>query len=372
MKLKKIIIFYPSFERGGVEKIIINFIRFLLKKNIKIILIASSLTININNKNFEFVKVNKKKIFKFNSRISRAFQAIKNLNIELSRADNKDTIVFSLQSSSIAIPICKYKKFKVVVRNAEDPIESTLHADDKFFSTITFFLKIVIYNFSNGIITNSNGSRRSLSKMLFNKHKIKTIYNPYLKKKIIFKRRFKKKRQILSIGRLVKQKDFFNLIKSFYLFNKKIDTYSMLIVGGGKLRKNLINFIKSYSMQKKIKIVDWKYDLSKYYKESELFILNSLYEGLGNVVIDAVNYELPVIVTKCNSGPNEIILNNKGGYMVPIKSPELLARKISYCINNKNISMKKAFFAKKHINRFDCNSNSQKYLNFLSKVFLDA
>ena len=125
-------------------------------------------------------------------------------------------------------------------------------------------------------------------------------------------------------------------------------------------------------MQKKIKIVDWKYDLSKYYKESELFILNSLYEGLGNVVIDAVNYELPVIVTKCNSGPNEIILNNKGGYMVPIKSPELLARKISYCINNKNISMKKAFFAKKHINRFDCNSNSQKYLNFLSKVFLDA
>lgn len=34
MKLKKIIIFYPSFERGRVEKIIVNFIRYLLKKHI--------------------------------------------------------------------------------------------------------------------------------------------------------------------------------------------------------------------------------------------------------------------------------------------------------------------------------------------------
>lgn len=369
MILKKIIIFYPSFERGGVEIVLVNFIRYLLKKNIKIILIASGLATNFSNKNFKLVKVSKKKVFKFNSRISRAFEAIKNLKVELDKSDNKDTIVFSLQSSSLSIPVCKYKEFKVVVRNAEDPIESTIYADERFFSIITFFFKIIIYNFANGIITNSNGSRNSLSKILFNRNKIKAIYNPYLKKKIIIKKLIKKKKQILSVGRLVKQKDFLNLIKAFHLFNKKNDSYSMVIVGGGKLKKTLTKAINSYSMQKKIKIIDWTNDLSKYYKESELFILNSLYEGLGNVVIDAVNYELPTIVTKCKSGPNEIILNNKGGYTVSIKSPKLLAKKILYCINNKNISKKKALFAKKHINRFSCNTNSQKYLNFLSKVF---
>ena len=369
MKLKRIIIFYPSFERGGLEIVLVNFIRYLLKKNIKIILIATGLTVNFNNENFKLVKVKKKKVFKFNSRISRAFEAHKNLKKELDKVDNKDTIVFSLQSSSIAIPVCKYKKFKVVVRNAEDPIESTIYADERFFSIITFFLKIIIYNFANGIITNSNGSRNSLSKILFNKNKIKAIYNPYLKKKIIVKKIIKKKNQILSVGRLVKQKDFLNLIKAFYLFNKKNNSYSMVIVGGGKLKRILTNAIDSYSMKKKIKIIDWKNDLSKYYKESELFILNSLYEGLGNVVIDAVNYELPTIVTNCKSGPNEIVLGNKGGYTIPIKSPQLLAKKILYCVNNKNISKKKALFAKKHINRFNCITNSQKYLNFLSKVF---
>ena len=369
MKLKKIIIFYPSFERGGVEIILVNFIRYLLKKKIKIILIASGLPVNIANKNFKLVKVKKKKVFKFNSRISRAFEGLKGLTVELDKADNKDTIIFSLQSSSLSIPICKYKNFKVVVRNAEDPIESTKYADEKFFSLITFFLKIVIYNFANGIITNSNGSRNSLNKILLNKNKIKTIYNPYLKKKIIIKEIIKKKRQILSVGRLVKQKDFLNLIKAFYLFNKKNNSYSMVIVGSGKLKSILKKVINGYLMQKKIKIIDWTNDLSKYYKESELFILNSLYEGLGNVVIDAVNYELPTIVTKCKSGPNEIILNNKGGYVIPIKSPKILANKILYCINNKVMSRKKALFAKKHINRFDCSTNSKNYLNFLSKVF---
>jgi hypothetical protein len=63
MKLKKIIIFYPSFERGGVEIILLNFIKYLLKKNIKIILIANTIADNFKNKNFKLAKVGKKKIF---------------------------------------------------------------------------------------------------------------------------------------------------------------------------------------------------------------------------------------------------------------------------------------------------------------------
>ena len=42
MKLKKIIIFYPSFERGGVEIILLNLIKFFLKKKIKITLISNA------------------------------------------------------------------------------------------------------------------------------------------------------------------------------------------------------------------------------------------------------------------------------------------------------------------------------------------
>ena len=42
MRLKKIIIFYPSFERGGVEIILLNLINFFLKKSVKIVLISNA------------------------------------------------------------------------------------------------------------------------------------------------------------------------------------------------------------------------------------------------------------------------------------------------------------------------------------------
>ena len=54
MKLNKIIIFYPSFEKGGVEKILVNLINFILTKNYEIILISS---------NFKKQLIKKKKKF---------------------------------------------------------------------------------------------------------------------------------------------------------------------------------------------------------------------------------------------------------------------------------------------------------------------
>ena len=76
-----------------------------------------------------------------------------------------------------------------------------------------------------------------------------------MKKKIIIKEIIKKKRQILSVGRLVKQKDFLNLIKAFYLFNKKNNSYSMVIVGSGKLKSILKKVINGYLMKKKLRLL---------------------------------------------------------------------------------------------------------------------
>ena len=53
-----------------------------------------------------------------------------------------------------------------------------------------------------------------------------------------------------------------------------------------------------------------------------------MYEGFGNVLIDAINYDLPIITTNCKSGPNEIIDYGKGGFLVPIKNPKLLSENI--------------------------------------------
>ena len=60
---------------------------------------------------------------------------------ELNKSDTDNTIVFSLQSSSISILISKIFGFKIIVRNAEDPIYSTYYADNKVLALIAIVSK---------------------------------------------------------------------------------------------------------------------------------------------------------------------------------------------------------------------------------------
>ncbi len=373
MKLNKIIIFYPSFEKGGVEKILVNLINFILTKNYEIILISSNFKKQLikKKKNFKYVNLNSKKNIFLNDRISRSFSAYSKLREVLKEQKKDNFIVFSLQSSILAIIACKIlgHRHKVVVRNAEDPIYSAIYAENKIISYFVLFLKLIFYNFSDGIITNSKGSKLSLNKFLLNKN-IEAIYNPYLKKK---SNRNKKKRSniILSVGRLTKQKDFRSLIFAFYKIKDKIINYNLIIIGEGELKNSLIKLTKDLKIDKRVKFLGWRNKLEKYYKKSKLFVLSSLYEGLGNVLIDAINYEVPIVTTNCKSGPSEIINNKKGGYLSLVSDSDDLSKKILFALKNYNLSKKKILFAKKNINRFLKSKNSLKYLEYIEKVFYE-
>ena len=76
----------------------------------------------------------------------------------------------------------------------------------------------------------------------------------------------------------------------------------------------MIMLVNNLDLNKKVKFTSWTNDIDKYYKKSKIFILNSVYEGLGNVLVDAVNYNIPIITTNCKSGPSEIIDYGKGGF----------------------------------------------------------
>ena len=142
----------------------------------------------------------------------------------------------------------------------------------------------------------------------------------------------------------------------------------LLIIGDGDQRKKIQNLINTLKLKKNIKILGWKKNLNNYYKSAKIFILSSLYEGLGNVLIDAVNFNIPIITTDCKSGPSEIVKKNKGGFIVPISNPKQIAIKIIYCLKNYELALKKAKYAKKYIYRFREEKNSEKYFKEIAKV----
>ena len=97
-------------------------------------------------------------------------------------------------------------------------------------------------------------------------------------------------------------------------------------------------------------------------------MLPSIYEGLGNVLIDALNFRLPCIATNCKSGPEEILCKGKAGYIVPIKNVNELEKKIHLIVNTYPKALKKAKYGKSKLYRFNAKKQSKKYLNYLSST----
>ena len=196
MKLTHVILYYPSMEKGGIEVNIRHLVKYLTNKGIKITLISSKINtkgLGVNKKNFKLIKTDTKfanSILPY--RFLTSLFSIKKLIKAIKDNKKENTVVFSMQSSMVSILVSKFYKTRIVARNSEDPISSTKYADNYISSIIVFFLRFIIYNFADGILTNSYGSRKSLKLFLIDKNKIKTIYNPYLlhiKKKTNYKKK---------------------------------------------------------------------------------------------------------------------------------------------------------------------------------------
>jgi glycosyltransferase involved in cell wall biosynthesis len=367
--IKNIIIIYPSFERGGVENILLNLINFFCAKRKKTYLISN---INpykkINNMN-NFLILEKISKFNFKGKLNRvvlSILAIKKLKGLMKTLNKKETIIYSMQSNIFPIIISKIYGYKIVIRNSENPVSSYKYSKNKLYSIITIFFKFLIYRFSDGIITNSKGSRNDLMKITGKKVNIKTIYNPYIKKIKKFQK-LQKKNLILSVGRLTEQKDFVTLIKGFSLFIKKNKNYTLNILGDGPNKQMLNSYIKKLKMEKNIFIKGWIKDTKKYFLKAKIFVLSSKYEGLGNVLIDAINYNLPCITTDCKSGPREILISSKGGEFIKIGNYKKLSDKLNFVHQNYNTSLNKTNFAKKRLSRFLITKGCQEHLNYFDE-----
>ena len=104
----------------------------------------------------------------------------------------------------------------------------------------------------------------------------------------------------------------------------------------------------------------------KFYSKAKIFILNSLWEGLPNVLIEAMSYKIPIISTDCLSGPSELLNNGKFGYLTPVDNAEKLAEKIIYVLTNYKKAIKKSSLALKSIHRFDYLKQCNKYYKFIN------
>ena len=172
----------------------------------------------------------------------------------------------------------------------------------------------------------------------------------------------------MSAGRLTKQKNHSLLIKAFSQTKLASKGYVLNIFGKGYLRKPLSDQIKKEKLTKSVFLKGSEKNISKEYKKSKLFILPSLYEGLGNVLIEALAYNVQCIATNCKSGPKEILCYGRGGLIVPSNNIDLMSDAILENIRNYKKLNKKLLYAKKRLFRFNYKYQCSKYIKTLNSV----
>lgn len=134
-----------------------------------------------------------------------------------------------------------------------------------------------------------------------------------------------------SVGRLSQQKNFGSLIESLSLLRDR--NFLCLIAGSGELRPVLEKQIRDFNLGEKIKLVGLQKDVSSFLGQLDFFILPSLWEGLGIVLLEAGLKGLPILASRVD-GIKEIIQDQKTGILFDPQEIGDMAEKIEYAFSH--------------------------------------
>ena len=285
----------------------------------------------------------------------------------LIRASKPDYLIFHLITSlPILVSNLIKKKTKFILRISGLP-------------KYNLFRKFLWKNLGKNIYKvtcPTNGTINDLRLLkIFNDDKIILLRDPIINIKELLKMKNKKNYfnfddkdfSIVAIGRLTKQKNFKLLIQCFdQVLNLKKNS-KLFIIGEGEQRNFLQKLIENKKLSQKIFLLGFQKNVFNYLKNANLFILSSLWEDPGWVLMEAAMCNTLILSSNCRNGPKEFLEDNRGGVLFENNSIQDFLSKFKQIteLDQKQIIEKK-FFSKKKAKLFT-NFNHYKKLNLILK-----
>jgi len=338
--MTKIALFIKSLNGGGAERVVLNLANEFYERKIPLILILrfkKGVYLKELNPDIKIVELGTNNPFLMINRIIKACK------------DNKITTLFPVMHSSNIIGLIAnvFLRIRIVIRES--------NTFDDFFNkkglkkikmTILLCLMKLWYPQSEKIIANTKDTANDILKHInVPKEKVVVINNPLVNERItklskepINDLKYSKitKPRIISVGRLVYQKNYEFLIKCFKQVKKTLPEASLIILGTGPLKNQLITLVKELDLDNEVHFLGFVNNPYKYLKNSDVFVLSSFFEGFGNVLVEALAVGLPIVSTDCPGGPREILDNGNYGTLVPLNNVDAMTNAIIQTIRKKN------------------------------------
>ena len=327
-KQKKIAIYIPTLHGGGAERMMVVLANGFTKRGFSVDLVlakAEGVYLQHVASDVRVVDLN----------ASRVLLSLPNL-VRYLRRECPNVMLSALgHANVVAVWSRRLSGMTTKLVLSERNTLSVSHAN---FATkrerIMPFLMRHAYKQTDGIVAVSTGVADDLSSMIdLPRERIKVVYNPVVTNDLIEQSQEELDHPwfasgqppvLLAIGRLTNQKGFLSLVHAFSLLMSE-RFVRLVILGEGELRSELEELVRQKRLSNDVLLPGFVDNPFKWMRNSSLFVLSSLYEGLPGVLIQAMACGTPVVSTDCPSGPSEILDNGRWGRLVPVGDVEALS-----------------------------------------------
>lgn len=349
--MKKIDILIPNFDDFGAQRVAINVanalcteyeVNFVVFNDFGPFKTYLNKEIKITKLDYGIFDIPKFRIF---PRFYRYLKFIKNNNTDVA-------IAFSPVANLVILFAKLFRKnLKTIIQEHGYP--SLAIKDRQNMSPLLewIFRNIIfkLYNNSDIFLCITNAIKDDfVNNFEINEKIIRVVRNPVDIKKIehllnepVLNFQFDpKKLYMIGIGRLVDQKNFFKLLHIFSKVRKIIPNVELIILGDGPDKEGLINRSVELKIEAYVHFLGFVKNPYNLLKQSNCYCLTSNWEGLPQVIAEAMICKTPVVANDCKSGPSEMIINGVTGFLIPMENDAFFVEDVIKVLSNKDLHRK--------------------------------
>lgn len=343
---------------GGAERVVANLANAFAEREHTVSVVTSYHVKNeyiTSNKVKRYVLENKKNENSFLGRNLCRIVKLRKLLIEY-----KPDVLIAFMAEPIfrsLIAAC-FLKTKVIVSVRNDPKQ-------EYPSKIRRCLANLLFMKADGIVFQTKDAKNCFNTVIRKRSEI----IPNQVNDIFYSvSRAKVKKDVITVGRLTKQKNQNLLIEAFDAIKEKIPD-NLVIYGEGNERYELEKIVNEKGLRARVFMPGNVANVETYLASAKLFVLSSDYEGMPNALMEAMAVGVPCISTDCPcGGPRAIIENGVNGLLVPVGNKKVLETAMEKVLLDSEYADKLGENAHKSAEAFRSNIIFQQWWNYIKRV----
>src|SRR5690242_6297548 len=228
---------------------------------------------------------------------------------------------------------------KLIIR--ESAVPSMARYDPSWSNRIAYRVLVHLYRYADRIATLTKGARRELIERFGIRSSLVTVMRPNAVNPPTMMNRLanwdgesgREDNLIVCVGRLSAEKDQRTLLRALTLMPPERD-WRLAIIGDGPDRAELEAFVRDKKLTDRTVFTGYVSDPFAWIMRARVLVLPSLYEGLGNTIIEALACGTLVVSTDCRYGPREILEDGRYGILTPVGDAQAMAKAIELALDS--------------------------------------